>query len=399
MPVDPRMLLGQIVPGTTPEIPPEVAEYAQRAAPTNLPPPKPIDLEADALDEALRKDAEANRNGQVAHLISRGAALFRGDHVAPIQAPEINDSVKAFVMRRQMKQQDAADAAAKQKAGLDALKMQADLYKTGAEVGEIKARTGKTDAEAKLSQRKLEPASPALLGLAQRLGVKAPADATNADLMELIDPALKAQGLNLDWSKLGLERDRLAMDRDKAAREKGPKPQAVDELRKEFQGQQVVKDTYTLSAAYRKIMDSSATGAGDIGLIYGYMKMLDPNSTVREGEYATAESAGGVPSRVFTLYNKALRGEKLAPEVRSQFKSEAKRKFDSQIQNYKAVANNYRRLATQAGYSPADVVLDLGYEKEASPPAASSTGRPRRTDIDTGETREWDGQQWVPVGG
>ena len=35
--------------------------------------------------------------------------------------------------------------------------------------------------------------------------------------------------------------------------------------------------------------------AGDMALIFSYMKMLDPNSTVREGEYATAQDAGSIP--------------------------------------------------------------------------------------------------------
>ena len=47
--------------------------------------------------------------------------------------------------------------------------------------------------------------------------------------------------------------------------------------------------------------------------------MLDPNSVVREGEFATAQNSTGVPDRVRNLYNKIMTGERLNPSQRQEF--------------------------------------------------------------------------------
>src|SRR5690606_34926922 len=52
----------------------------------------------------------------------------------------------------------------------------------------------------------------------------------------------------------------------------------------------------------------NATAAGDLALIFNYMKLLDPTSVVREGEFATAQNSGSVPNRVIALYNNLLNG-------------------------------------------------------------------------------------------
>jgi len=132
----------------------------------------------------------------------------------------------------------------------------------------------------------------------------------------------------------------------------------TNNLRQEFQGLQPVKDAQTIATAYNKIMSTSETGAGDMSLIFGYMKLLDPNSTVREGEYATAQNAGSLPQNVVAYYNRTLSGEKLAPGLRTQFKNEAGKVYGAQMQRYDAIANQYKRLAQQSGINPGDVVLD-----------------------------------------
>lgn len=132
------------------------------------------------------------------------------------------------------------------------------------------------------------------------------------------------------------------------------------DLRKEFQGNQTYKDMQQVAAAYRKITGTSETGAGDMSMIFAYMKMLDPGSTVREGEYATAQNVGSVPQNIVGMYNRAINGQKLDPGVRAQFKQEAGSVFHAQKGRYDALANQYGRLATNAGVNSADVVLDIG---------------------------------------
>ena len=111
--------------------------------------------------------------------------------------------------------------------------------------------------------------------------------------------------------------------------------------------------------SYQRVIDADNTGPGDIALLYGYIKLLDPTSVVREGEFATAASAQGVPDRVRAMYNKALAGERLAPATRGQFKAQAKKLYGSQERKHSLRERQFRGLATRAGADPDQVVIDL----------------------------------------
>jgi len=80
---------------------------------------------------------------------------------------------------------------------------------------------------------------------------------------------------------------------------------------------------------FSKIKTSAAvdSAAGDMSLIFAYMKMLDPDSVVREGEQATAESARGVADGVMNLYNKAVSGEKMTTTQRADFVNTSRKLF------------------------------------------------------------------------
>ena len=60
-------------------------------------------------------------------------------------------------------------------------------------------------------------------------------------------------------------------------------------------------------------------GPRDISIVFKFMKALDPESVVREGEFATAANAGGIPVRVTNFYNKIIEGQLLTPELRDSF--------------------------------------------------------------------------------
>jgi hypothetical protein len=94
-----------------------------------------------------------------------------------------------------------------------------------------------------------------------------------------------------------------------------------------------------------------------IALIFGYMKLLDPSSTVREGEFATAEQAGGVPQQIVSMYNRAINGERLAPEVRADFANQAGIAFNVYQQQYERTKQYYSDLATRSGANPQNVIV------------------------------------------
>ena len=107
-----------------------------------------------------------------------------------------------------------------------------------------------------------------------------------------------------------------------------------DNVRKEFLAQ--AKPYIEIGQAYKKVAEAgnSPSAAGDIAMIFGFMKILDPGSVVREGEFATAQNAAGIPDRVRAQYNAAINGQRLTDVQRTDFMNQAKNIIQSQRQNF-----------------------------------------------------------------
>ncbi len=130
------------------------------------------------------------------------------------------------------------------------------------------------------------------------------------------------------------------------------------DLRKEFTTQ--VKPFVELSQAYQKIETAAknSSPAGDIALVYGFMKVLDPGSVVREGEFATAQNAGSVPESVRNMYNRAISGERLGENTRLDFLNQARNIIESQRQVAGDVVQRYSDIAKRSKLNPEQVVFD-----------------------------------------
>lgn len=113
------------------------------------------------------------------------------------------------------------------------------------------------------------------------------------------------------------------------------------------------------SRAFERIMATQPTGAGDIALLTSYMKVLDPGSTVREGEFATAEQAGGVPDYVRNVYNKLITGERLSPEQRTNFKSQAAAFLENRRKEQENVQRRYGYIARRRNMDVPETVPDF----------------------------------------
>lgn len=139
---------------------------------------------------------------------------------------------------------------------------------------------------------------------------------------------------------------------------------------------------------------------GDIALTYSFMKMLDPGSVVREGEYATAQNAAGVPDRIRQQWNALIDGNRLSAGVREDMLKQAHAQFGVIEQQHAELENRYGELATRQGLKREDVVIDLRGGVRRADGGDGTGGKPpptRAVNPTTGETIEWNGSAWVPV--
>ncbi len=151
---------------------------------------------------------------------------------------------------------------------------------------------------------------------------------------------------------------------------------AEADLRKEFNSRQEVKDFREVGSAYRNVKAAAAnpSAAGDLSMIFAYMKMLDPGSVVREQEFANAQNAAGVPDRVRNAYNKALRGERLNPNQRADFIGQAEALYNARRGRFETIAGEYRGYADDYGVNP-DRVVTVDREPARSPVQGAKQGQ------------------------
>lgn len=129
-------------------------------------------------------------------------------------------------------------------------------------------------------------------------------------------------------------------------------------LRKEFIGQS--KDFVTIRDSYNRIKASvdKPSPAGDLALIFNYMKMLDPGSVVRESEFATAAASGSYGERIKAAVGKVMKGEKLSDAMRMDFVDRSNKLYKSQLDSHEKLKGEYDRISTGLGVEPSSVIID-----------------------------------------
>ena len=117
----------------------------------------------------------------------------------------------------------------------------------------------------------------------------------------------------------------------------------TENLQKLFTNNAIVKDFNTATTQYNKLLSSAKqkSAAGDMSMIFTYMKILDPTSVVREGEQATAKEAGAVPDKVLNFYNKAVTGQKLTATQRADFVSTGTKLYDVNLKQFDAFKGSF----------------------------------------------------------
>lgn len=149
-------------------------------------------------------------------------------------------------------------------------------------------------------------------------------------------------------------------------------------LRKEFDALPEVKNYKQALPAYQAVIDAAGrnTPQADINLIYGIAKLYDPNSVVREGEYATVANSPNIPDRIKGYAQYLQGGGRLAPNVKEQIKAEAEGRLQSYQGEVTKARDSYANIAQQAGIRPEQVLQGTGEFQQG---ARTPTPRPAKT--------------------
>lgn len=146
------------------------------------------------------------------------------------------------------------------------------------------------------------------------------------------------------------------------------RPELETKFRKEYNDQ--TKPYQEVKSAYGRVLSSEDSAVGDLSLIFGYMKMLDPGSVVREGEFATAQNAAGVPERIMNIYNKVATGQRLSPSQRDSFKGQAKGLYNSALEGEKTVRTGLERISKGYGLNTENIFYSATEQAPVGAPPA-----------------------------
>jgi len=143
----------------------------------------------------------------------------------------------------------------------------------------------------------------------------------------------------------------------------------IESRKEDFKNANDLRDEHTKNSgefikvrdAYGRVLSSGVnpSPAGDLALIFNYMKMLDPGSTVREGEFANAQNSGSIPDRLVAQYNSVAEGTRLSPDQRTDFLDRSKSLYENAKTSQKYLDDSYEELSESFGVDSNKVIIDF----------------------------------------
>lgn len=156
--------------------------------------------------------------------------------------------------------------------------------------------------------------------------------------------------------------NKIEMSKTNVAKASAPSQQPsfkdAGALRQEYNSLPDIKAFNEVNTAYNQIKTavSNPSPANDLAAATKFMKLLDPNSVVRESELAMAMQASGVTDRISNLGHRIMSGEKLTETQRKDFYDAATQFFNVAQQNKHTIDAQYIDIAQKGGLSP-DLVI------------------------------------------
>jgi hypothetical protein len=122
----------------------------------------------------------------------------------------------------------------------------------------------------------------------------------------------------------------------------------ANDLNKDFEGQEIVKQ-YNQGVqkiiVLEDVLANGIDGVQDLQLVYDFMKSVDPQSVVRETEFANAAKTGNIFQGAYTRFNKGYFGQGgfLPDDVKASFIDSARSSFDAKNTQYFNVKGEYAK--------------------------------------------------------
>jgi hypothetical protein len=142
-----------------------------------------------------------------------------------------------------------------------------------------------------------------------------------------------------------------------------------EKIRKEWQGRKRMYNELEGTYGTLEASASSANGPGDIALITGFMKMIDPGAVVRETDFAIARDTAGLFTELQNKLKKAENGQLLDPKQRKEYVALSKKYLDAALKKANQEKKDLGIVVKNYNLNPENV---FGMEQPAVPPLPTS---------------------------
>ena len=209
--------------------------------------------------------------------------------------------------------------------------------------------------------------------------------------------------------ELDMESKRVGIDTSLAGEERADRKEVRDVDNRQFDNAETFRARYerlpavqeyrTAVGALSQALKRSPDGTGDVGLIYDYVKALDPTSVVREAEVGMAQSSAAYLDAKAAEIKKQFGiegGGALPQEVRDRMRREMIHSVTSRLQGYNQQRERFKEYAARYDIDPFEVIgehdgrpfaeqfraYDEGRSKKAPLPRAVGSHDQGGADID-----------------
>ncbi len=165
----------------------------------------------------------------------------------------------------------------------------------------------------------------------------------------------ESKRVGIDTSLSGDARAERREDRDVDNR----KFDNAETFRARYERLPAVQEYRTAVGALSQALKRSPDGTGDVGLIYDYVKALDPTSVVREAEVGMAQSSAAYLDAKAAEIKKQFGiegGGALPQEVRDRMRREMIHSVTSRVQGYNQQRERFKEYASRYDIDPFEVI-------------------------------------------
>lgn len=182
------------------------------------------------------------------------------------------------------------------------------------------------------------------------------------------------------WADIGTKREANQVARDVAAftRTQNTEMKLADDYRVESKG---FAETSTAMKKVFKALETADKNPGS-ALASGtaFMKVLDPNSVVRESELGMALNASGWFDRATNIANTLQSGRIMTKQQTANLRAAAEDLFQEAKSAQLEIDNAYASRAKSYGANPANVLIDRGQRETKKPPTGAAVPVKSETD-------------------